>query len=498
MYWANCARAVPATSTMATATTSARVESLVMASEPAPIGRLTFRVSLVVLLVLLVLWVPLPFGSVVPWSHTVLQITASLLLALTALAATRVGDVRPAVLPAICIAAVALFGTIQAFRLPPAIVRTISPELTRLQALARTDLHVAGFPDAIASSLSLAPAASRAAALTFAAVAACLLAAAAVRERRHRRVLALALLACGMFQVLYGASALASRGDTIWGEVVGAAGSRLRGTFINADHVALYLELVLSVAFAWGWWAVRRAREAVALERRIALVAGPAIVWVTLFVGLAFTGSRAGLIAAITGTVAQGLLIAASRRRWRFGAVGVLITLVGFGAVAVVGVQQGLGRWLATSQHELAWNDRLRVYATSWKLWERFPWTGTGLGTFRDAFPLLAGRELTGVSYWHAHNDYLELLVTAGVIGAGLLALALGVIVVRLARVLREGTRSEDRAAGLAALGAIAAVAVHSFFDFGLSMPANASTLAILVGAALAAGKTVQSEKSRG
>jgi O-antigen ligase len=468
-----------------------------MASEPAPIGRLIFRASVPVLLALLVFWLPLPFGSVVPWSHTVLQITASLLLALTALAATRVGDVRPAVLPAICIAAVALFGTIQASRWPSAIVRTISPEHTRLQVLARTDLQDAGFPREVSYSLSLAPSASRADALTFAAVAACLLAAAAVRERSYRRVVAFALLVSGVFQVLYGAAALASRRDTIWGEVVGAAGSRLRGTFINADHLAFYLELVLSVAFAWGWWAVRRAREAIALERRIALVAGPAIVWATLFVGLAFTGSRAGLIAAVTGTVAQGLLIAASRRRWRFGMIGVLLSLVGFGAVAVVGLQQGLGRWLATSQHELAWNDRLRVYAASWDLWQRFPWTGTGLGTFRDAFPLLAARELTGVSYWHVHNDYLELLVTTGVVGAVLLAVAAGVVVVRLARVLREGKRSEDRGAALAALGAVAAVAVHSFFDFGLSMPANAVTLVVVVGAALAAGKTLQREEGR-
>jgi len=444
------------------------------------------------------LWVPLPFGSVVPWSHTVLQITASLLLALAALTATRVGDLRPAVLPAACIAAVAFFGTIQASRWPSDIVRTISPEHTNLQGLARADLADAGLPREISSSLSLAPSASRAAALTFAAVAACLLAAAAFRERSYRRVIAFALLISGVFQVLYGAKALASHRDTIWGEVVGDAGSRLRGTFVNADHLALYLELVLPVAFAWGWWAVRRSRDAVALERRIALVAGPAIVWLTLFVGLAFTGSRAGLVAAITGTVAQGLLIAASRRRWRFGVTGALLALVGIGAVAAIGLQQGLGRWLATSQHELAWNDRLKVYATSWEIWHRFPWTGTGLATFRDASSLLATRALTGASYWHAHNDYLELLVTGGVVGGTLLGVAAAVVVVRLARGLRDGKRSEDRGAAVAALGAVAAVAVHSFFDFGLSMPANAVTLVILLGTALAAGRGPDREEGRG
>lgn len=451
-----------------------------------------------VLLAALVLWVPLPFGSVVPWSHTVLQITACLLLALAAIPTRRTSDLRPAAFPAACIAAVALLGALQASTFPATIVRTISPEHARLQAVAHEALGQAGVAREVPSSLSLAPDATRAAALTFAAVAACLLAAAAARERSHRRVLAFALLASALFQVLYGAAGLAARRGMIWGQAVAGDPARLRGTFVNADHLAFYLELALSVAFAWGWWALRRARETIAPERRIALVAGPALVWVTLFLGLAFTGSRAGLAAAATGTVAQGLLLAASRRRWRGGVGGILVMLVGIGAVAAIGLQQGLGRWLATSQHELAWNDRLRVYGASWELWHRFPWIGTGLASFRDAFSLLAPRELTGLAYWHAHNDYLEVLVTAGVVGAVLLAVAAAVLVVRLARGLRDGERTEHRAAALAALGALAAVAVHSFFDFGLSLPANAATLAILVGAALAARRSSKREDEEG
>jgi O-antigen ligase len=387
---------------------------------------------------------------------------------------------------------------LQASTFPATIVRTISPEHARLQILSQDALGRAGLAREVPSSLSLAPSASRAAALTFAAVAACLLAAVAVRERRHRRILAIALVSSAVFQVLLGAASLAARRGTIWGQAVAGNATRLRGTFVNADHLALYLELALPVAFAWGWWALRRARETSAPERRIALVAGPALVWVTLLLGLAFTGSRAGLVAATTGTVGQGLLLAASRRRWRVGISGILVMLVGIGAVAVIGLQQGLGRWLATSQHELAWNDRLKVYGGSWELWNRFPWTGTGLSSFRDAFSLVGPRELTGASYWHAHNDYLEVLVTAGVVGAALLAVAVATSVVRLARGLRDGTRTENRAAALAALGALVAVAVHSLFDFGLSMPANAATLAIVVGAALAARRGSEAGGERG
>lgn len=447
------------------------------------------------LLAALVLWAPLPFGSVLPWSHTVLEITAGILLTLVLLDATRAAGLRPALLPAACLAGVALLGALQASAWPPGIVRKVSPEHSRLQAAARSELREAGAATEVPDTLTLAPAASRSAALTFAAVVACLLAGAAVYERTQRRVLALAILASGIFQVLLGARALANHEGTIWGEAVGGDPVRLRGTFVNPDHLALYLELVLTVAFAWGWWALRRAREEMSVERKIALVAGPTLAWLTLFVGLAFTGSRAGVVAAVTGTVAQGVFLALGRRRVRLGASGILLVLVGTGTVAAVGLQQGFGRWLATSQHELAWNDRLRVYASSWDLWQRFPVTGTGLASFRDAFSLVAPRDLPGLWYWHAHNDYLEILVTTGLVGGVLLAVAVAALVVRLARVLRDGERSEDRCAALAALGAIAAFAVHSAFDFGLSMPANAATLAIVCGTALVARKDLRQQR---
>jgi O-antigen ligase len=262
--------------------------------------------------------------------------------------------------------------------------------------------------------------------------------------------------------------------------------TRLRGTFVNSDHLALYLELVLPVAFALGWWAARRAHEELTVERRLALVGGPVLLWLTLFVGVAFSGSRAGLVAAAAAAIAQGGLLAARRRRWRLGAAGVLAVAVGLGAVGVVGLQQGLGRWLGTSQYELTWNQRLVVYRATAGLWQRFPITGTGLATFREASPTVMPREASDAWYWHAHNDYLESLATTGLAGAAMLLLGATVVVRRLGRTVLMATRSEDRAAALAALGALTGVAVHSLFDFGLSLPANAATLAILCGAALA------------
>src|SRR6185295_9518293 len=120
------------------------------------------------------------------------------------------------------------------------------------------------------------------------------------------------------------------------------------------------------------------------------------------------------------------------------------------------------------------------------ELWGRFPVTGCGLGTFRDAFPLVQPPDLQG-AWWHPHSDLLEMLATAGLVGAAILAAGLAMLVRRLARVLADGWRSEDRAGALAAFGVLASLFLHEATDFGLTMPGSAVTLAVLLGAVTSA-----------
>lgn len=426
---------------------------------------------------LLVVWAPLPFGSVVPWAVTVLR-SVTLVLAVAAIIAERGANFRHALTPAAGLLAVAALGWAQSVALPAAVGRVLAPEAAQLRA-ASAPLTGAGGGW---QPLSLAPEMSRAAALSWATFALLLLAAAAAgRRRRNRRVILAAVVAAAVFQVVFGARHVGSA--AIWDRVVAGDSGRLRGTFVNPDHAALFLGISLAAAFAWGWAAVRRARHEVEAERRLLLVAPPAAVWLTIFLGLAFTGSRAGLVAAVVGTSAQGLLAARAVRRWRLSPAGIVAAAVGVGVVGVVGLQQGLGRWLATSAHELAWNERLAVDAGAVETWLRSPWLGTGLGTFRESSPLV----LSGVGnwYWHAHNDPLELLATVGLVGFAIVAAAAVLTAGALLRRQRRGRRSEDRAAALAALGALVTLAVHSCFDFGLSIPANAALAAVVIGAAL-------------
>jgi len=442
---------------------------------------------------ILLLWAPLPFGSVTSWSEALLEVAIFALFALALASGEAPGALRGSKWPAGALAGIALLGLLQALPCPRFLAGIVSPGHVRLFDAAR---ELLGGPPGSSIALSLAPGESLRTALSFAAVAAALVVAGvAGRDRRGRRALAFSLIASALFQVLYGARRWFARSNEIWGQEVPGTNERLRGTFVNPNHLAFFLGLALPVVFAWGWWSFRRAREETQLERRLLRVAPPIIVWLLLFAGLAFSGSRAGMIAALVAVITQGVLLAAGEKRRRWLGAGLAIAVAGLAVVTLIGREEGFGRLIGLSRG-VGWSVRLDAWHATLGLIRRFPLFGTGLGSFREAFPLVQPADLAG-TWRHAHNDPLELLATAGVAGLGLGLVGLAALLLRLSRVLRHGRRSEDRAAALAALGALAAAGLHELVDFSLTLPANAFALAVLVGAAASSRRSQEAYGAR-
>lgn len=436
--------------------------------------------ALTALLTLLVLWAPLPFASATPWAVAIIQVCCFTALALAAAALRDGGRLRPALLPAAALAAVALLAFLQSLPWPGFVVSLLSPQHAAAAARA------AALPEVSVAHrfLSLAPGASQAAALQWAALAAALLAGAAAGWRAARRWIAGAVILGGIFQAFFGAYAQYKRALTLWGVDVPRS-PRLHGTFVNPNHLALFLELGLCVATAWGWWALRRTRDDEQPERRLLLLAGPALCALTLLAGLVLTGSRAGLLAAAAGFTVQTLAAAAARRRWRRVVLSLGVALCGLGLVVVgVGAREGLGRFIDTRVNDVSLQGRLTEYRAVLRLWSRFPLFGSGVGSFHEAFPLVQPEALQG-TWSHAHSDILELAATGGLLGLALLLAGSVPAVRRLLTLMRSRSRSEDRAAALAVLGCLTAAGFHEMLDFGLTMPANGVTLAVLAGAAL-------------
>ena len=88
----------------------------------------------------------------------------------------------------------------------------------------------------------------------------------------------------------------------------------------------------------------------------------------------------------------------------------------------------------------------------------------------------------------HSHDDYVELLADAGIVGGLLGAWFLVLLFWRGAKSLKESRSPLDLALHIGALAACVGLLVHSFSDFNLHIPANA--LIFLLLAALATSST--------
>ena len=101
---------------------------------------------------------------------------------------------------------------------------------------------------------------------------------------------------------------------------------------------------------------------------------------------------------------------------------------------------------------------------------------GTGLGTFRQVFPVYEVSTISERQAVYAHNDYLQVLVEAGWIGFLALVGGFAVFMVKSIRKVKRLRIPDDPLRFFLAVGALSglvSMAFHSFFDFNLQMPAN-------------------------
>jgi O-antigen ligase len=109
----------------------------------------------------------------------------------------------------------------------------------------------------------------------------------------------------------------------------------------------------------------------------------------------------------------------------------------------------------------------------------RFPVFGDGWNAFATAYPWY---QTVWKTDWigEAHNDYLQVLLDVGVLGALLVA---GLLFVVFRGALARAPRSP---LDLGVFGALLGLALHGLVDFNGQIPANAATWTALAALAVA------------
>ncbi len=170
------------------------------------------------------------------------------------------------------------------------------------------------------------------------------------------------------------------------------------------------------------------------------------------------------------------------------------------GAVVIVGVAVGLVSTLGAGIGELESAPfvsseaspsllmRTDAWARTAEIISDHPLGGTGLGTFEWVFAQYQRRG-EWLTWEQAHNDYLQLLAEAGLVGGMLFAWAFVVFIVYILRPALKVALREPRWTTLAAASAVFAMMLHSVVDFNLQIPATAVLFSVLLGVLAAASQ---------
>jgi O-antigen ligase/Flp pilus assembly protein TadD len=272
-----------------------------------------------------------------------------------------------------------------------------------------------------------------------------------------------------------------------WGKPQPGALGRALGPFVNPDHFGDYLAMVLPLAaggvmFRSGLFRPTRAFRVFSAVALFMIVCALLLslsrgAWIAAVIAIAVLFS---LGARMPAQARPRLLDLGRGKLLRLAiVVAAALLTVALLFIGPQGREQVDLRLRETVYNDGGFRGRLELAADTLAMVRDYPAVGVGLGAWPELFPRYRRAPWSAVSYREAHNDYVQLLAEAGIVGFVLL----GWFFVALGRRVYRAAASANAVSPATAVScaALAAAAFHEFFDFSLRTPANAVLFAALL-----------------
>ncbi len=303
-------------------------------------------------------------------------------------------------------------------------------------------------------------------------------------ERKVLKVVFFAMCGIGLIEALYGLiQALVPSMGVLWVDYVPEYMGNARGTFINRNHFAGFVEMIwpLMLGYALSITDLRNSLKNALASDSLNRQALMALGIVILLLALLLSQSRAGIAGGLVGLATFWSM---TRPRIRNIALTTRLTLCGIALVliiysAVIGVGPVFERFLSIDDS----NSRIEIWRDSLAIFKDHPF-GIGLRNYENVFAVYNQSVSSEKLVNHAHNDYLQILIETGWIGFLTLVGGFLFFITKSARRIKRLDLRKDPLRFYLAVGAfsgLVSIAFHSFFDFNLQIPANCLYFVVLM-----------------
>jgi O-antigen ligase len=242
------------------------------------------------------------------------------------------------------------------------------------------------------------------------------------------------------------------------------------GVFANRNHEAMLISLLFP---GLATFAVTAEGDYGHILRVAALIGSFLLVPLLLI-----TGSRAGLAVSVIAIAAEVIIFRISMVNDRGGSprrARLIAAAIGFAATILVTAALWLARADAIVRilNDPAQDLRFRFWKPVLHMAAAYFPAGSGWGSFVEAYQVDEPRDLLAITYLnHAHNDWIEVAMTGGIVGVILLGTALALWAWSIGQLFRTRGRS-GRSISLARLGAcwMGIAGLMSLSDYPLRVP---------------------------
>ncbi len=251
------------------------------------------------------------------------------------------------------------------------------------------------------------------------------------------------------------------------------------GSFVNRHNFAAYMEMLVALPLGLVF------AGAIPKDKRLLYFTAIGLMGTALLL----SGSRGGLVAFLAEIFLMAILTTNIKSYGQiFLKIGLAVLLVAviIGGSIFIGGESSLTRFADTANSKDVTTNRTHIWSVTLDVIKENPVFGAGIGAFAVAYA--KHDTFNGVErVEQAHNDYLQVLADAGIVGLiiGLFFLA------QLFKTGRKSIQTQNLFRRGIAVGAVAgcfAVLVHSLFDFVLHTTAISLMFLLLLAIVVRSG----------
>ncbi len=246
------------------------------------------------------------------------------------------------------------------------------------------------------------------------------------------------------------------------------------GSFVNRHNFAAYMEMAIALPLGLIF------SGTVQRDKRLIYLTAIGLMGIALIL----SGSRGGLVSLLAQIVFILIVTAKTRGSGQIAlkiGLAVLLIAVIVGGSILIGGESSLTRIAETSPSNDISTNRTHIWNVTLQVIKNNLPFGAGIGAFAAAYtPYDTMNGIERVE--QAHNDYLQILADAGIVGL----LLAGLFIYGLFRTGLKNIKTENifrRGVAIGALAGCFAILVHSLFDFVLHT--TAVTVLFLISASL-------------